>query len=232
MGGTHCRNQLRRRSGLGPSPGRQKIPRARRRCAILARMGNGRTRQERTRDGELEHQAAEHTLRLLRAAADHFRVRIAVPSIRFDLRGKAAGQVRIVPGPTCLVRYNAALLIRHPSAFLAQTVPHEVAHVVVFHVHGPRRRPHGGEWQTVMRLFGAVPERCHSFEVDGLQARRLRHYDYHCGCRAHRLSSIRHNRVQGGQIYLCRCCGQPLRPATKGDVLRGYPRPGEQATKC
>jgi SprT protein len=184
-------------------------------------MGNGRTRQEGTCDRELEHRAAEDTLRLLRIAAGHFRVQIAVPRIRFDLRGKTAGQVRIAPGRACLVRYNAALLIRHSSAFLAQTVPHEAAHVVVFHVHGPPRRPHGGEWQNVMRLFGAMPERCHSFEVDGLQTRRLRQYDYHCGCRAHRLSSIRHNRVQGGQIYLCRCCGQHLRPLSKGDVLAG-----------
>jgi SprT protein len=192
-------------------------------------MRNGRTRQELPRNGELEHQAAEHTLRLLGVAAGHFRAKIAVPSIRFDLRGKAAGQVRIVRDRTCLVRYNAALLIRHPSAFLAQTVPHETAHVVVFHVHGPRGRPHGGEWQSVMRLFGAVPERCHSFEVDGLQTRRLRHYDYHCGCRAHQLSSIRHNRVQAGQLYLCRRCGQALQPVSKGGVLTGYPGAGERA---
>jgi SprT protein len=181
-------------------------------------MHDGPTRQPLTRNRELERQAAERTLRLLGVAASHFRLRIGAPSIRFDLRGKTAGQARVFPDRTCVVRYNAALLSRNPAAFLAQTVPHEAAHVVVFHLHGPRRKPHGGEWQTVMQLFGAAPERCHSFEVEGLQTRRLRQYDYHCGCRGHRLSSIRHNRVQAGQMYLCRHCGQPLRLVARGAV--------------
>jgi SprT protein len=33
----------------------------------------------------------------------------------------------------------------------------------------------------------------------------------------HRLSSIRHNKVAKGQRYLCKRCGEPLKP----DVQRG-----------
>lgn len=161
---------------------------------------------------ELERRASEDTHRLLGIAASHFGLKIAVHDIRFDLRGKAAGQVRILSGHICLVRYNAELLVRHTTTFLAQTVPHETAHVVVFHLHGPHPRPHGHEWRAVMRLFGAKPERCHGFDVGDLQTRRLRHYHYRCRCRAHSLSSIRHNRAQAGQVYLCRYCGDPLRP--------------------
>jgi SprT protein len=133
--------------------------------------------------------------------------------IRFDLRGKAAGQVRIRGQGRYLIRYNLELLKRGGQDFLEQTVPHEVAHVLACHRFGRNIRPHGREWKAIMGQLGAEPTRCHDYDVGGLAARELQYFDYHCGCMVHRLSSIRHNKVAKGQRYLCRRCGEPLQPA-------------------
>lgn len=159
---------------------------------------------------ELQRRAAARTQELLAMAAGQYRTPMPTPAIRFDLRGQAAGQVRTRDGRVCIVRYNAALLAAHPEDFIARTVPHEAAHVAAFRLHGRHIRPHGPEWRAVMALFGAAPERCHSYAVAGLQTRRLRRYDYRCACRIHRLTSIRHNRIHAGQVYLCRQCGTAL----------------------
>ncbi len=163
----------------------------------------------------LKRRALERTHRLLQLARTYFGIDIAEPNIRFDLRGKTAGQVRIRDGKVCLVRYNLGLLHRYPEDFVRATVPHETAHLVTLRLFGTGAKPHGPEWRTVMRLFGAEPMRCHDYDVEGLQARRVRRFRYRCGCRSHQLTSIRHNRVLDGQIYLCRSCGRPLESVTE-----------------
>ncbi len=163
-----------------------------------------------TYSNNLQHQAERLTGKFLDLAARHFDTEPATPRVCFDMRGTSAGQVRILDGGEYLVRYNAHLLERHPLAFLSRTVPHETAHVVAFSLFGPRVPPHGHEWRAIMALFGAAPERCHNYRVEGLQTRRLRRYEYHCGCRTHQLTSIRHNRIRAGQVYRCRQCGRSL----------------------
>ena len=146
----------------------------------------------------------------LAQARRHFGVRIPTPEVRFDLRGKAAGQLRQAPGRVWQVRYNAALVTRNPEEFLAQTVPHECAHLVAYALFGRGIRPHGEEWQGIMRHFGAEPTRCHNFTVEDLSARRLRRFEYHCACRSHQLTSTRHHRVLAGRTYYCVACRVPL----------------------
>mgnify|MGYP001818016493 CR=1 FL=1 len=163
----------------------------------------------------LKRHAFERTHRLLQLARTHFGIDIAEPNIRFDLRGKTAGQVRIRDGKVCLVRYNLSLLHRYPEDFVRATVPHETAHLVTLRLFGAGVKPHGREWRAVMRLFGTEPRRCHDYDVEGLQARRIRRFHYRCGCRSHQLTSIRHNRILDGQVYLCRGCGHPLELATE-----------------
>jgi SprT protein len=163
-------------------------------------------------------EARRRTEALLDQARRHFGVRIPSPEVRFDLRGQAAGQVRQAPGRVWQVRYNSVLLAREPDAFLAQTVPHECAHLVAFALFGRGIRPHGPEWQGVMRHFGAEPRRCHSFAADDLRTRHLRRFDYHCACRTHQLTSTRHHRAQAGQTYYCVACRGPLAP---GPVSQG-----------
>ena len=171
-------------------------------------------------------EARRRTDALLEQAQRHFKVHIPAPEVRFDLRGQAAGQVRQAPGRVWQVRYNVVLLAREPEAFLAQTVPHECAHLVAFALFGRGIRPHGQEWQGIMRYFGAEPRRCHSFAVEDLPTRQLRRFDYHCACRTHQLTSTRHYRAQAGQTYYCVACRGPLAPGAKGQDSPATSPPG------
>ena len=134
-------------------------------------------------------------------------------TVRYDLRGRSAGQVRRQPDGSLAIRYNLAIAQLQPAEFLEKTVPHEVAHVVTWLLHGDRARPHGTEWRNVMAYFGQrAAARCHDFRVPDATPRRQRRWVYRCNCREHALSTTRHHRVQQGQIYLCRLCNGPLRP--------------------
>ena len=128
-----------------------------------------------------------------------------MPRLRFDLRGRCAGQA--LPGQW-VIRLNHSLLNQHGQRFVDETVPHEWAHLLAYAMHGPNIRPHGEQWRQIMQLLGCQPDVCHNYEVK--PARQLRRHAYHCGCRAHELSSIRHRRVLAGQRYVCKHCGAVL----------------------
>ena len=132
--------------------------------------------------------------------------------IHFDLRGQTAGMVRFTPTGTAHIRYNRDLLKENGEAFIRQIPAHEVAHVASRHIYGRQIRPHGPEWQSVMKALNADPSRCHSFDTRRTRVRRVGRSPYHCQCREHMISSIRVNRIQRGQRYLCRSCGEELRP--------------------
>jgi SprT protein len=142
------------------------------------------------------------------------------PRIAFDLRGQAAGQFRLDTAGRAMLRYNAVLMLRHEAEFLRQTVPHEVAHYLAYLHYGRGIRPHGPEWQQLMQALGADPRRCHEFDVTDLAARRLRRHTYHCHCGSHEVTSIRHHRMLRGARYVCRSCGEALRPG-KGTGASG-----------
>jgi len=163
--------------------------------------------------------ARERTEALIEQAGRQDGCRYRLPLVRVDLRGQTAGQFRIERDGRAVIRYNLGLLRRYRERFLRQTVPHEVAHYLAFARYGRNIRPHGPEWQRIVRALGGAPERCHDYDTAGLGARRLRRFLYHCGCGEHELSSVRHNRVGRGASYLCRRCGEPLRagPAEGGD---------------
>lgn len=168
-----------------------------------------------------EHQVIARTMELLQQAEQYFQIRMPRVAVRFDLRGRSAGMVRFVAGRPPEVRYNRLLLEENRADFLASTVPHEVAHVVARALFGAQIRPHGDEWKRVMHWLGADPARCHDYDVSRTQTRRLQRFPYRCSCRRHWLTSIRHKRILAGQMYYCRACKDPLRPAMP-EVVAGH----------
>ncbi len=155
-------------------------------------------------------EAQRRTRALLKQASAHYRIPNPRTDIRFDLRGKSAGQARYSTRGQPVIRYNPQLLAENGERFLNRTLPHEVAHIIAHRVFGTGIRPHGAEWQTIMQLFGADSSRCHDYDTSRAGTRLLTRYAYHCGCREHALTSIRHNRILAGQVYYCRACGKAL----------------------
>lgn len=135
------------------------------------------------------------------------------PVIRFDLTGQAAGQARWQRGSRPVLRFNLEIATHHTADFLARTVAHEVAHLVVAACH-PRARPHGAEWRTVMAHLGCIDaSRCHDYCLDGITVKRQRRWPYTCACGRHDISTTLHNRIRDrGARYHCRRCGTLLTP--------------------
>ncbi len=137
-----------------------------------------------------------------------------IPTICFDLRGQAAGQYH--GGPQPRIRYNPEIAASQFDDFCARTPAHEVAHYIVNLVQPKGQfKPHGSEWQALMRSFGLEPARCHQYDMQQVRHRRQRRFAYRCGCQEHQLSTTRHNRVRHrGVKYRCVKCGEVLQPAS------------------
>lgn len=164
-----------------------------------------------------EHQeqtaATDRTRQLLASAEQAFNLSPSNPEILFDLKGKSAGLLVVHRNGHMKIRYNATLLARYGEEFLEQTVPHEVAHLIARRLYGQSIKPHCREWQSIMSYFNVPANRCHSFDTSNSDTRTMRYYDYHCQCKSHRISAIRHNRIVSGVTYLCRVCGSSLIPS-------------------
>jgi SprT protein len=158
-----------------------------------------------------QQQVLQATDSCLQRAGRLFGLQNAAVPVSFDLRGRAAGQYRVARGKPG-IRYNPYIFARYFPDSLAETVPHEVAHHVVDRLYGLRNvRPHGAEWQQVMRLLGAVPRATARYDLSGIPVRRQRRFDYRCDCCAHSITTSRHNRIRRGDaVYLCRCCHAPI----------------------
>lgn len=126
-----------------------------------------------------------------------------IPEIRFDLRGRSAGQCFY--NGAYVLRFNLKLLEENTEDFLRFIVPHEVAHYVSHELAG-KIQPHGVEWQTIMKYFGIEnPLRCHNFEMTEAP------WEYRCSCQTHFLYNKQHLRVSGdGYYYVCNDCKTKL----------------------
>ena len=116
------------------------------------------------------------------------------------------------------VSFNTTLLRENVASMLTETVAHEVAHLVVAHAFKQARkrpRPHGREWQYVMRtLFGVEPARTHCYDMSNCNVRRQRRWIYRCDCREHAITTVLHKKIASGRsTYRCACC--------KGQLARG-----------
>lgn len=133
-------------------------------------------------------------------------------NVLFDLKGRVAGMYRVRHGQR-VIRYNPYIFARYFEENLRDTVPHEVAHYIADMVYGARHiRPHGSQWQEIMRDFGVEPRRTCEFDMTGIPQRRISRFSYQCGCdMVHELTAYRHNRiVRGSRRYFCRQCGVEL----------------------
>jgi len=152
-------------------------------------------------------------------ASDYFNKSLFMPDIRFDLRGKSAGQARfeiertfgVVRKHTSSIRFNRLLMEENFKAFIDDVAPHETAHVIARQVYGGRIKPHGQEWKMIMReVLNKSPSVTHQFDVSRASPKP---FIYQCDCTnvQHALSTIRHNRIQRKQSsYLCRHCNATL----------------------
>ncbi len=156
-------------------------------------------------------------LALLHASLGKAGIVWPMPSVSFELRGRTAGQAL---WPSNHVRLNAVLLVENPQAFLDTVIGHELAHLATHARWGVRVKAHGVQWQSVMRLLGLAPQRCHELDTSRAAVSKPTHR-YVCGCtEPHWLTPRRHGMARK-RGYLCRRCHQRLRH----EPLAGTQRP-------
>ena len=139
--------------------------------------------------------------------------------VNYDLRGRAAGEAgfrRKSNGDRRYkLRFNPRLIYHNVEEFMRRTVPHELAHIIDYALRD--KSAHDKRWKMIMMALGATPERCHSY-AGVKKARNVKRYVYHCYCREHRITSIRHNKILKGRAnYKCNECHGVL---VKGPMVK------------
>ena len=94
---------------------------------------------------------------------------ITRPTLRFDLKhseiaGMAVTDYRNPRQLKQWVRIHPDLMQRYPVRMIQQTVPHEIAHLVVDWYLPRGTEPHGPEWMMVMVYFGRPPRPFHDMQ--------------------------------------------------------------------
>lgn len=151
-------------------------------------------------DSELQSACIEQIHIAFAKCETIYNVKLQLPIIQFDLRGRRAG---VAYYNRNLIRLNNKLLIENQSDFIKQTPGHEAAHLIARQMYGPFIQSHGLEWKRIMLAIGLQPIRCHDFEV------KTDHI-YSCKCeKKHYLSTTQHNRIQSANSkYFCKNCRQ------------------------
>ena len=164
------------------------------------------------------------TIQSVAKACEVLGYRVSVPHVVFNLRGITAGMAfSYVEGFTPLIRYNLGLAKENLEAFLDNTVPHEVAHIVA-NRHFGKNCGHKREWQWVMRkVYGIEPKRCHQYDVSAHRIRKTFIHIYKCGCGECRTGTKHHNLIQNApdRRIICSVCRQVLK---KENYIRSVER--------
>lgn len=168
---------------------------------------------------ELKQRLFERIKFYIDFANQKFNSNIPMPTIEFTQRGVIAATAY---DGDHKININPELYVRNVEEFLAQIVPHEVAHLVVYilyptkYVKVGRRwvrtvKPHGKEWKHIMTTFGVEPQRCHDFDVSEVKRKNTRKYQYKCNCKIHYVGIGVHRKISKGVCYYCKSCKGMLR---------------------
>lgn len=97
-------------------------------------------------------------------AAKLYNVDLSKVHIRFDLKGRAAGQARQKYG-VYSIRFNRHMLTNDGWDHLYnETIPHEIAHIVCY-MRRELGHNHDAGWRRVCIALGGSGARCHNEEV-------------------------------------------------------------------
>ena len=132
--------------------------------------------------------------------AKHPGQKVPQMNIRFDLRGRAAGQAGR-RGFQYFMRFNKDMIMNQSwDNLLNDTVPHELAHVICF-ANGSDFG-HGVFWRRTCQELGGSGERCHTEAVTYAKGRTYV-YTTSTGHTVN-LSETKHRRIQAGSSYIFR----------------------------
>lgn len=92
----------------------------------------------------------------------HYGIEVKRPTVKFDLRGLAAGCMHCYENVMSL---NPILLFENPDEFIDKTVGHEWSHLATRRIHPKASWNHGRQWQSIMRTLHIPIEIDHRYNV-------------------------------------------------------------------
>jgi len=107
--------------------------------------------------------------------------------------------------------FSTPLFIRATEGEREQTVVHEIAHLMTFHIFGLNNgvKGHGKEWKKIMRLLGKNPDRCHNVDNSDIR-RKVQRVEAKCNCQTFQITKTRATKMRNGSTYRCRSCKTTL----------------------
>jgi len=129
-----------------------------------------------------------------------------IPSINFDLTGTKGGEAWYKKN---LIKLNNQLLQQNFDHYMNQTIPHELAHLMVHSMYGHHAKAHGAEWKSIMtNIFNVKANRCHNMDTSNVKRKNTKKFGYSCKCgiNHHLVGKTVHNKIIRGQIRSCRSC--------------------------
>jgi len=163
---------------------------------------------------ELQQRINNKIAACLQVANQKFNRTFPMPKVAYDCRGLKAGVAKL---QLYSVHFNPIFLNENVEEMIENTVPHELAHLIDWEVYqkhqqyyGRRMSAHGHTWKSIMRLFGATPTRCHSYNTSNAQERVKNKFHYKCSACGHDIfmGPVRHRKAQNGTTYWGKCCRQ------------------------
>ena len=130
-----------------------------------------------------------------------------MPTINYFHKGRSGGWAKL---QSWQVGFNAGLLEDNLQRYLVRTIPHEVAHLVVYatkgieRTRGGKRIVHGDSFKAQMSAFGCVTTRCHDMDTSKVskKKRNTTKYPVKCSCGwTHTVGKIRANKILAGADY-------------------------------
>lgn len=168
----------------------------------------------------------DRTIELLDKASEQYELHFDMEDvvIDFGLKGISAGMAKwqmrqahtgeILSMTNPIIRYNDHAILTDFDHMLNDTVPHEVAHLVVpveYSRTGRSRAWHGPIWQRVCKELGGTGETYHQMKLP--KARIVREWLYRLPSgKELKIKTNRHNKIQNGKQYTVGSTGEPIRP--------------------
>ena len=137
--------------------------------------------------------------------------------VDFTVTGRTAGVFR---PKFVTIGYNEDIAARNYEAFIARTVPHEVAHYIDFMNNGGRTRQHldgrrdmhGKYFRAIMVNLGVTDTKAkHNYTGITRKKGAQRRWEYDCGCQTHSIATVTHNRIQKGASRICKTCKNSIK---------------------
>jgi len=148
-------------------------------------------------------------------------------SVNCDLTGKSCGKIEFRYSgfrqlKSIKIRFNMQAAQLELQDMLNNTVPHEVAHLVIALCPKQyQQTAHGKDWQKVCLALGGNGKVYHKLTLTNARTQRQWQYVDSLG-QAHQLSTVRHNRLQRGAVYHVKKTGAKIEPTGFKDSL-DYP---------